>query len=99
MGKGVDQSDGVKLKELCKGKVGTGKSSFLPAEKGNFSSLQGKRENKGIFSEFCPSCIYSFILKCLSITSNVSGIVPVSGRHKNEQRSCFHEVYFGEKKR
>ena len=42
MGKDVDQSDGVKLKELCRGKVGAGKSSFLSCRKRQFASLRGR---------------------------------------------------------
>lgn len=51
IGKDVDQSDGVKLKELLRDKVGAGKSSFLSCRKGNF--LHSEEEKiKRIFQNF-----------------------------------------------
>ena len=52
MGKGVDQSDGVKLKELCKGKVGTGKSSFLSCRKKAIFLHCKEEKIKGFFQNF-----------------------------------------------
>ena len=51
MGNDVDQSDEVKLKELCRDKVGAGKSSFLSCKKGNFLHCE-EEKIKGIFQNF-----------------------------------------------